>query len=431
MNMLLRSFFAVLLASGTALLAQREARFLTNSDRAWPTKGAAKWSLEEGGAVRCSRFDVLRSASALTSISSAGGLFVLNETDALVCGMTSTGEGVIERWSLGPSALSLADIRVDAGLDFVGVVFDEGSSKLFALDAVSSTLLCASWSPETPLSTVNWQPFATPTEVPELAQASGHTLSSFEAGYLSLVEYPSFGTLRGVTVPVASTPASGSPIISGDGDCEVYAIPSESSEGGYSVAVKGLAGVPFEIVRVSTGSVIGTGVGAGVENPVVVATSQPLVLGDRYVARVVGQPAPLTLAFECVRRYGESDSLADGTAMRPFFYQMGAASGQIVRIQINLRRDPQPIDVAYDGYLLVAIRDPLDPVAAFGSGYLLSPLLMLPVRGWIAADAICGVAALDVPVPSGMNGTVFLVQYVLWDGLDWRLSQVYGSAIKP
>jgi hypothetical protein len=196
------------------------------------------------------------------------------------------------------------------------------------------------------------------------------------------------------------------------------------------VKVKAPLGVPFDIVKLSNSQVVGNGVGQGVAVLVSVTTSEPLVLGERYVARVQGTSTPTQYSFECVRRYGVSETLADGTSMRPFFFQLGATSGSVFNVQLMLQSPLRTQDTHYGGYLMVAFRAPTDPVVQVGQNYLLNPAFYVPVEAWVPANGTTGAFAADIPIPAGLEGLVFLVQYWVVDGNEFKVSQIYGSAIE-
>jgi hypothetical protein len=56
--------------------------------------------------------------------------------------------------------------------------------------------------------------------------------------------------------------------------------------------------------------------------------------------------------------------------------------------------------------------------------------VIVPATGWIPASMQDGSVSVDVPIPGGFEGLVFLVQYLVLDGAEWKFSQIYGSAIK-
>ena len=210
----------------------------------------------------------------------------------------------------------------------------------------------------------------------------------------------------------------------------VYIYPETASEGDLSVQVVAGSNVAFEVVRVGVG-VVGAGVGTGLSSPVSVLLAEPLILGERYVARATGQPLPLEYAFECVRRYGHSEALADGTMMQPFFFLTGAATGNWFNIHLALiDANAPPVPRQFAGELLIGFRLPTDPVLPLLDGrYLLAPTFSAPVMGWVQANAVQGGVFASVPIPQGVSGFVFLVQFVIYEGNEFRLSQIYGAPI--
>jgi hypothetical protein len=430
-NKLLLLVFAVFFFPGLAS-AQRPARLVDTSIDLWEAEDAAEWSLDSSGQlILVNSVRGRAHGTGLSSIVVPGGLHALPNSRCLLCGSNSAGHGVVELWQpAGQDMLALVSQRVDASSDYVGVAYDALRSTLYLLDASGARILSGPWDGLSSLGSVQLVTAANAAQVPPLARAQDRTLILQPDGALGLLGWPMVGQRTGDVVNLLGPTPVVSPLGAAPVGHGAYAMPEHSSEGGQLVWVKALEGLVFEVVRLSTSQVIGVGVGQGVTNPVAVTTSEALILGERYAARVQGAATPAQYSFECVRRYGVSEPLSDGTLIRPFFYQLGATSGSGFNIQLLLESTAKPFDSLYSGYLLVAFRAPADPVIQLGQNYLLNPAFHLPVQAWVPARLTQGAFAVDVPIPSGLAGLVFLVQYIVVDGSEFRTSQIYGSAIK-
>lgn len=420
-----------LLATLSPSPAQRPPRIVDTYDSAWVAAGPEEWQLDTSGQLSFGKLSAAEAAEAPSSISLPGGFHSSAAGKCLLCGTNASGDGVVESWMFSPpSSLVLLDSRLDAGTDYVGVAHDGANGMIYLLDAANSRILRGSWDGQAPLSAVSLSVYAAGSQVAELNAAAHYTLSMNSSGALTMLNYPVMGRRSGYLLSVTGSSLSLSTLVNTGPSHPAYAIPELSSEGASTVSVRAVSGVAFQIVRSSNGGVVGGGVGQGAATIVTVPTSEPLVLGERYSAHVPGSGSSAAFEFECVRRYGQSESLSDGTTMTPFFYQRGATAGSIFNIQLALRSMPQPIDRSYESYLLVAFRLPSDPVVQIGQGYVLNTSTMFPATGWIPADFRGGTISLDVPIPAGLGGLVFLVQYCVVDGNQLKLSQIYGSAIE-
>lgn len=407
--------------------AQRPARLVDTRGCLWVDRHGSEWSLD--GSRELLFVDPFGDGSgdATSAIAAPGGIQALPGRKCLVCGRGATDVGILEHWSASAEGrMELLSTRVDARHDYVGVFFDAGISSLFLLDA-SGTLLRGAWDGVAPLPSVTLSVAATPATMPALANAEDKTLAVVLGVGMCVGDYPCVGRVHGLRIQVRGTELSTAPIWGDPEGHRAYAFPVHSSEGGTVVKVKATKGVSFEIVRVGNSAVIGSGVGQGVEVLATVTTSEPLVLGERYVAREVGQPTPLQYSFPCVRRYGRSETLSDGTQLEPFFHQLGATAGGVFQVQLTMHAPARARDQAYDGCLVMALRLPHDPVERVGDRFLLTPWVTLPVRGWVPAGGTGGALSVGVPVPSCLAGEVFLVQYWVMDGSEVRVSQIYGS----
>lgn len=422
---------AILVMGDACLWAQRPARVVDSYDSLWSAD--CEWSLSEVGELLFADAASRASAAATSAIRIPGGMYALSSHKCLMCGSDSAGNGVVELWEfVAQGSLVLSSVRVDPGMDYSGVAYDQAAQVLYLLDASGTLLSKGTWDGSSALASVTLVPLASAVTVPELAAADDATLLLLGPGVLGLAKYPMRGSPAGSKITVTALAVTVEPWAMPPGQGHgAYVVPVDTSDGSVEVRVKAVMGAAFDIVRLSDGAVVGSGVGQGPAAPVAVVTTAPLVLGERYAARVQGQAVPTNLAFECVRRYGESDSLSDGATMRPFFYQRGANVGSVFNVQLLIGAPPRPADVRYDGFLMVAFRAPSDPVVLVGENYLLNPAFYLPVEGWIAANCRQGAVSVDVPIPMGLEGLVFLVQYWIADGAAYKFSQIYGSAIKP
>jgi hypothetical protein len=419
---------ALTLACGAQ--SQRDPRFVDTFDSSWLSVSSEEWSLDQSGVVTF--VGKAGAADGASSISAPGGVHALSVGTCVLSGMNAAGEGVLELWAFTPGVgLRRTQSHVLPGMDIVGVAYVPASQTLWILDALGNRLVRGAWNGVADLSTVTFVTHADSAQLGVLAESANYTLVFRPNTNTSiwLVEYPRNRSREGFSVDTSSASPQASPLPPTGSSYPAYAIPEASSEGGTSVSVRAAVGVQFQIVRSSTGSVIGAGVGQGGLSVVTVTTSEPLVLGERYSAYVPGAGSSSAYEFRCVRRYGTSEVLSDGTSMMPFFYQRGAVSGSIFNIQLALQSPAQAIERAYDCYLLVAFRAPSDPVVPFGNNFLLASSVIIPATAWIPAGHSNGSVSVDVPIPEGFGGLVFLVQYAVADGGQWKVSQIYGSAV--
>ena len=420
---------AVVSLVACSLWAQRAARLVGTDGSPWAAQGPIRWQLDTSGDLTYMDMLSLNAFTAPTTITSPGGMHALSSTAALLCGRNAAGDGVVQRWQVSGGALVLLDEYALPGADFVGIAYEQSQQLLYALNFTAKTILVAPWDGVSSISTLSTSTIASQSAVPDLANATWRTIVGNGDGRIVLCRYPRARQLEGEVLDlsqgIVSVPVAGLAPYH-----DAYAVPVDSSEGDPLVSVKAPLGVPFEVVDVATDSVIGSGVGMGESTPVLVTTLAPLVLGERYVARVVGATTPADLSFECVRRYGYSEAFADGMQMEPFYYQRGATSGSVFDIRLNMHGPASPSLRAYSGYLLVAFRAPTDPVAQIGDNYLLQTGTYFPVSGYVLPDWVTGTIKTSIPIPDGLEGLVFLVQYYMMDGSTPRISQVYGASIR-
>lgn len=417
---------AVLIAILASLRAPAQSRVVDTRDSVWASRGDVQWQIDSTAELLAVNDVSRQCAQALSMISDPAGLHVMSGEKCLVCGNSASGESRIELWQFAsPGSLVLLDSRVESGRRFSGIAYDSVGGQLYVLDAGSNSLLRGLWDGAAPLTGIVLGAVADSSSTNFPVSPASWTMTMTGSGNPALVPYPlgpglQVIALGGQVALVPMTVASGH---------DAYIVPVLASEGDIEVTAIALRGTVFEVIRLGVGT-IGIGVGNGTDNPVTVPISEPLVLGERYVAQVLGQSTPSPYAFECVRRYGQSDVVSDGVQMLPFFYLAGAESGRVFNIQLALKGPISPMPRQYLAELLIGFRLPTDPVGPLPDGrYLLGPTYMFPVSGWIIKDAGQGMIASSVPIPNGLSDFVFLVQYAVYDGSEFRLSQIYGAKV--
>jgi hypothetical protein len=437
----MKHWIAIGLLLGCApLLAQRPGRsFDTFADGGFLGVDArtAEWSISYSGKLTCiSTVDPVF-ADTQSVIVVPGALHVLSGQDVLIAGRDAAGQGVIQHWqSLGYS-LSLVSSATFPTLDVAGVVYDPaGSGTLYVLDSVGQRILKGTWNPPTSLSGVTLTQWVGTTQVADLAFADERTIAPEPSGGVRLMYWPFLENVAGVVVQ-----QSGSSIVLGSYSCtgtdvinDVWVDELTASEAGTSVRVVAPSGVAFEVLDTTVGGTVGTGVG-GSTGSTTITISPPLVIGNVYVARRTGQPVSGERGFTCVRRYGYPETFSDGTHIRGMYFQLGAGIGQTFFVEAGLKNEAAPLaaDIAYQGMMLIGIRvGSPDPIVPYGSNQLLASGAYLPAKGFVSSRNGWGLAYSSIAIPNdpGLVGLVFFVQFAMEDGLDYRLSEVYGALIE-
>ncbi len=99
-----------------------------------------------------------------------------------------------------------------------------------------------------------------------------------------------------------------------------------------------------------------------------------------------------------------------------------------------MHNDTPPVGGAmYSGMMLIGFRQGgIDPLIPYGNNLLLLSGVYLPATGLVVEQNGWGLAhaSLDIPPDPGLAGLVFLVQFVMEEGQDYRLSEVYGALIE-
>lgn len=422
------------------LAAQRPGRaFDTFADGGFLGADArtAEWSISYGGKLTyISTIDPVF-ADTQSVIVVPGALHVLSGQDVLIAGRDAGGQGVIQHWhSLGYS-LSLVSSATFPTLDVAGVVYDPAASgTLYVLDSVGQRILKGTWNPPAALSGVALTQWVGTTQVSDLGFADERTIAPEPTGGVRLMYWPFLDDVAGVVVQ-----QSGSGIVLGSYRCtstdvinDVWVDELTASEAGTSVRVVAPSGVAFEVLDTTVGGTVGTGVG-GTGGSANITISPPLVMSHVYVARRTGQAVSGERGFKCVRRYGYPEVFNDGTNIRGMYFQLGAGIGQTFFVEAGLKNEAAPLgaDIAYQGMMLIGIRTgSSDPIVPYGSNQLLASGAYLPAKGFVSSRNGWGLAYSSIAIPNdpGLVGLVFLVQFAMEDGLDYRLSEVYGAQIE-
>jgi hypothetical protein len=429
---------AMVLAVG--LSAQRRARaFDTGSDpRPMGRAVTADWSVGIGGLLLYYDIATLNAAEAICGVVAPGGIFVLSDTDIVVSGRGASGGGRLEHWryNVASDALVLVSSVSKPGADYAGVFFRPANNALYLLDCVANQILRGTWDGISALASVSFTPWVGTATLPYLTNSSSLTVvaSHKSVDVLQLVEWP----MRGDGAAYVSVgDVGGVPSITfgvDDGHkLPVFLDPLGVTEGASIVVAWAPMGTQVEVVDVDSSVVLGSST-AGSNGEVAITLNQPLTIGSRYAARFVGQPVPPNGAITCVCRHGAPEVFADGTEIAGMYYQRGARTGAQFVVEVGLRDGSAPTsDVAYEGMMLIGFRTgPTDPVVPYGNNVLLATSVYVPAQGLVSHRNGWGMVASSVTIPDdpGLVGLVFLVQFVMEDGPDYRLSQIYGSLIE-
>lgn len=432
---------AVLVLAATATAQQRPSRaFHTGTDRR-PLGAVAdsEWSVGIGGQLIWCSSTRPESALVTCGVTAPGGLFVLSGTEVLVAGRSVAGDGIIEHWKYASGALTLSSATTHPGKDFAGVVYAP-SSGLYALDCIGNQVLRGAWDGSASLGTISLSAWARQSAVPSLTYSSSLVLvpsGSVTGGDMLLVEWP---IVEGSAYASLTYSASG-PVVSIGGEGSPYVLASGGfflngltvTEGASAVEVWGIAGSQVDVTDLETAEVVGSGV-IGASGTLVVGLTSTLELGHRYIAGPTGQSLPVEHAVMCVCRHGFPETFSDGTQIRGMYYQMGAEIGRTFFVEVGLHDDtPSSAGAVLDGMMLIGFRiGGVDPLIMYGSNTLLATGVYVPAIGFVSGGNGWGLAysAITIPDDPGLIGLVFLAQFVMRDGPDYRLSQVYGAQIE-
>lgn len=401
--------------------------------------------------------DASNGASAQTGVNVPGDFQKLPDGSFLVAGRRSgaNGNGVVEYWRKDVFGnLFGASYYERSGSDFSGVVWDPNSGQLYLLDALKKKIWSAPWSGLGQLPT-SWTTWATTADVGALNSARDRYLDlvwpdgddpATDPAHVYLGRYPDFVT--------QGRALSGSPgnisndlwdWLDEDLAPDILIDSSSVSEGSSLVTVSApsppTTSVPLDVVHVETGLVTGVAtLPAGAES-VTLSLGSPVVIGDSYVARKVGDPTESHWAMRAMRRYGFPETFADGTALRPIFtppdsYICNPILTMLVGIEIDPANPPVVAEQDFFGTMRVGVRSFSDPVVALGGGqYLLSPTTqVVPAVGkmGLSGHGLIG-ATIALPCSGGAVGDVWFVQFEVTDpnGGGTVRSGVVGFEILP
>ena len=142
---LARSLGCSLLACASLAYAQRPERGFLAHDEAWPVglDTAANWGVSDDGSLIVVDLSIMASAQAACGVVVPGGVFVMSEGEALVCGRDGLGVGLLEHWRFNSATgtLEILDSLRSAGMDFAGVVYDAVLSRVYLLDCVGNQIV--------------------------------------------------------------------------------------------------------------------------------------------------------------------------------------------------------------------------------------------------------------------------------------------------
>jgi hypothetical protein len=425
----------VMLVFASPAYAQRYGRCILSNDEAWPVgvETATSWSVGGDDSLIVVNLAIMKSAKETCGISVPGGLFVMSETEALICGRNSLGVGMVEHWGFDATArkLELKSSFSSSGLDFAGVVYDALLKRIYLLDCVGNRIVKSPWDGADSLGGLALTTLIDSASLPFLGESPSLILvpgRNVAPGVVTLVRWPMH---RGAAVAEIADAAV--PIIQYSiddwGSPKVSLNELTVSEGSSSVEVWAPSGTTVEVVEIESLSVLGSGT-VGAAGVLSVALVQPLVIGSRYMARAVGTAGET--ASVCVCRHGFPEVFASGAMLDGFYYQSGAEIGQPFLVEVGVKASPQTSAAVYSGILLIGLRiGGYDPIVAYGNNWLLGTGAYVPAQGFMTASG-WGMIYGEITIPNdpGLVGLVFLNQFVMQDGLDYVLSEVYGALIE-
>lgn len=423
-----------------AASAQRMGRaFFAEIDRGciW-RHSESDWGVSSSGELFYERPGSSDLAFGPSGLSVPGCLFVVGRDEVLIGGLDSGGVGLVEHWRFSQGALSLLSSVSLPGKDIVGIVFVQETGMVYLLDSIAGAICRAQWISTSPLSSLSLAPWVGQSDVPDLANAQERTLVRDGASVpptLRLAHWPLARAEKGVSLAETATSvvvgsfSRASPVP----QRVVYADQTTASEGGSTLRVWASAGGAFEVIRLGTGAVIGSGI-AGAGGYADTVLTEALILGERYTARSVGSSVPPDEGFSCVRRYGYPETVSDGVQIDSFYFQRGAVIGSQFFLEVGLRA-PEAVEAnrSYPGIMLIGFRVfGSDSVVPYGDNVLLVTPFFLPATCMVIAETRWGLAFSSVTIPNdpGLVGLTYLAQFAIEDGSDYRLSEVYGANIE-
>lgn len=424
----------------------RAGRGLTGGWEDGLTRGSSIIIAEASGAIRVSNPGASGYATAQfqTGISALGAYEALgtNVVDGLlVAGRDSSG-GRVEHWASTSNGWVLNSAVTIPGADFTGVAVVGPS--VFLLDCVTSTILTGLWDPQAQLGTTSLSVLATATEVPVLTGANRLLMYGLETGeavnlpgpgvfLFSLLEtnMTKGGTLvRGMSGSLTVETFIYAPFAGVTG---VVARGDIAKAGDTTLLVKANGAINFEVVDGSS-TVLGSAVGSVTGGETLVTLSQPLEVGQIYTARVVGQSAGES--FRCVERYGFPEQFSDASQLR----RIQASGYRVGNAQFAIRSDVlRPSysgpDRIYYGAMILGLGG--SPILPFDNGQGLNQILdsayWVGALGSIGLDEKRGSVKMSFPIPAdpAWEGVVLRGQFVIFDDVGIRLSEVVGMKVQP
>lgn len=433
---LARNLIFSLLALAALANAQRAERGILSNEEAWPVgvETVASWGVSDDGELIVVDLSSMTSARVGCAVISPGGLFVMSETEALVCGRDNLGAGLLEHWRFNPAArtLQLQSSFSSSSMDFAGVVYDAPLRRVYLLDCVGHRVVKGTWDSTDTLGGLALATLVDSTSLPFLVESQSLVLvppRNVSGGSMNLVRWP---LRRGAAFAEIEDAAP----LAIRYHIDNWRSPSVSlneltvTEGSSSVEVWAPSGTAVEVLELGSLSVLGSGT-VGPAGILSVAIAQPLAIGARYMARSVGQVGETSSA--CVCRYGFPEVFASGAALDGFYYQSGAEIGQPFIVEVGVNAGLQSNAAVYEGMLLIGLRiGGVDPLVPYGTNWLLSTSVYVPAQGFMTTSG-WGMIGAEVTIPNdpGLVGLVFLSQFVMADGQDYVLSEVYGAVIEP
>jgi hypothetical protein len=430
-----RNLMLAVVSTTAIVSAQRPERGILSNEEAWPVgvETISSWGVHDDGKLSVVSLSGMTAADVSSGVDLPGGMFVVSETEILVCGRNSLGVGLLEHWRLNLTvgSLQLQSSYSSPSMDFGGVVYDAASSKIYLLDCTGARIVHAAWATSLPLGGLALSALVDTASLPFLAESQSLVLvpnRRVDGGSMNLLRWPMRHGVAFAEIVDANPPI----IRYGIGD---WLAPSVSlndltvTEGSSTVEVWAPSGTFVEVAEVGSSTILGSGVvgAAGVLN---VALSQPLAIGSRYTAQAVGGAAQTSSA--CVFRYGFPESFNSGATIDRFYYQSGAEIGQPFTVEVGVSAGMQSSVAVYEGYLLIGLRiGGVNPLLPYGGNWLLSTSAYVPAQGFMTSSG-WGMISGDITIPNdpGLVGLVFLNQFVMEDGQDFVLSEVYGAVIE-
>jgi len=415
--------------------AQRHGRCILSEDEAWPfgVETATSWSVGGDNSLIVVNLSIMKSARETCGVSVPGGMFVMSETEALVCGRNSLGVGLVEHWGFDAAArkLELRSCFSSSGMDFAGVVYDAVLKRIYLLDCVGHRIVKSPWDNADSLGGLALTTLIDSASLPFLGESPSLVLvpgRNVAPGAVTLVRWPMH---RGAAVAEIADAAAPAIQYSIDdwGSPKVSLNELTVTEGASSVEVWAPAGTTVEVVELESLGVLGSGT-VGAAGVLSVALAQPLVIGSRYMARAVGAVGETVTT--CVCRHGFPEAFANGAVLDGFYYQSGAEIGQPLLVEVGVRAGPQGSAAVYNGILLIGLRiGGSDPIVSYGNNWFLGTGAYVPAQGFMTASG-WGIIYGEITIPNdpGLVGLIFLNQFVMEDGPDYVLSEVYGALVE-